>query len=295
MHGFVYIFSNSSMPGLLKIGMTERTPEVRAHEMGMHEGLPTPMIIEYFAFIEGSARDYERLAHQALRDVHHGKEWFKCEVSQAVLETRRALGDVIKYDRVFNNGLPSFADTRKIFDDESKVRQAKIDEDKKVELEKERRIERRQIAFNALEKELLRLSPIAQAAYTKGAVGRFVSEVIGDIGDTFLDPPTIWRNLGGYSTKRSAASLRRDAKDAERVKNLSLLELEAMLQYEYLFKLLKSKGRQVKAWHGGMEVLLQGLSSPFNLEHQEYRSRIGKDLALSKIRDSFAEHVQHIF
>ena len=30
--GYIYCFSNQSMPGILKIGMTERTPEIRLNE-----------------------------------------------------------------------------------------------------------------------------------------------------------------------------------------------------------------------------------------------------------------------
>ena len=31
-HGYLYCFSNQSMPGILKVGMTERTPEIRLNE-----------------------------------------------------------------------------------------------------------------------------------------------------------------------------------------------------------------------------------------------------------------------
>ncbi len=32
MSGYIYCFSNPSMPGILKVGMTERTPEIRLFE-----------------------------------------------------------------------------------------------------------------------------------------------------------------------------------------------------------------------------------------------------------------------
>jgi len=44
--GWVYCMSNPSIPGLLKVGMTERTPEIRAREL-FTTGVPTPFKIEF--------------------------------------------------------------------------------------------------------------------------------------------------------------------------------------------------------------------------------------------------------
>jgi hypothetical protein len=46
--GYIYCFSNPSMPGLLKIGMTERTPEIRLKEANApNTWMPTPFKIEF--------------------------------------------------------------------------------------------------------------------------------------------------------------------------------------------------------------------------------------------------------
>jgi hypothetical protein len=46
--GYIYCFSNPSMPGLLKIGMTERTPEIRLKEANVRNTfMPTPFKIEF--------------------------------------------------------------------------------------------------------------------------------------------------------------------------------------------------------------------------------------------------------
>ena len=47
--GYVYCFSNQSMPGILKVGMTERTPEIRLNEANSSDTWrpPTPYIIEF--------------------------------------------------------------------------------------------------------------------------------------------------------------------------------------------------------------------------------------------------------
>ncbi len=45
--GYVYCMSNPSMPGLLKIGMTERTPDIRLGEANMsNTWIPTPFELE---------------------------------------------------------------------------------------------------------------------------------------------------------------------------------------------------------------------------------------------------------
>ena len=47
--GYLYCFSNSSMPGILKIGMTERTPDIRLSEANSSNTWkpPTPYKIEF--------------------------------------------------------------------------------------------------------------------------------------------------------------------------------------------------------------------------------------------------------
>lgn len=45
--GYVYILSNPSMPGLVKIGRTTRSVEQRANEL-WQTGVPTPFVIDHF-------------------------------------------------------------------------------------------------------------------------------------------------------------------------------------------------------------------------------------------------------
>lgn len=45
--GFIYVLANSSMPGLVKVGKTTRTPSERAGELAGVTGLPTPFIVVY--------------------------------------------------------------------------------------------------------------------------------------------------------------------------------------------------------------------------------------------------------
>lgn len=83
MKGFVYVLSNVSMPGLIKVGMTTKVPEGRAKELSSATASPTPFVIEYYAMFDDMEKA-ERLAHQKLNHYHHGKEFFKATPSQAV-------------------------------------------------------------------------------------------------------------------------------------------------------------------------------------------------------------------
>jgi len=44
--GYLYCFSNQSMPGILKVGMTERTPEIRLNEANSSDTWKPPMPYE---------------------------------------------------------------------------------------------------------------------------------------------------------------------------------------------------------------------------------------------------------
>ena len=43
--GWVYVLTNPAMPGLVKIGLTSRNPQVRAAELTQATGVPAPFVI----------------------------------------------------------------------------------------------------------------------------------------------------------------------------------------------------------------------------------------------------------
>ena len=65
--GYIYCFANPSMPGILKVGMTERTPEARLSEANASDTWrpPTPYKIE-FAKKVSNASQKEKTLHTLL-------------------------------------------------------------------------------------------------------------------------------------------------------------------------------------------------------------------------------------
>jgi hypothetical protein len=82
MCGFLYVLSNKSMPGLLKIGYTTRSIEERIRELNS-TGVPKSFELEFFCEVNQSAK-FERLIHKTLEQYGYGKEFFECSINQAV-------------------------------------------------------------------------------------------------------------------------------------------------------------------------------------------------------------------
>ena len=82
--GFVYVMTNASMPGIVKIGKTERLPAVRAREL-FTTGVPVPFKVE-FAIFSTDACQLELAVHDELEDfqVSRIREFFRLESSEAI-------------------------------------------------------------------------------------------------------------------------------------------------------------------------------------------------------------------
>jgi hypothetical protein len=91
--GFVYVLSNRSMPGMVKIGKTTRDPRTRAGEL-FASGVPTPFIIE--ATIETpNINETELTVHRLLgaNRVNKKREFFHVSVAEAVNALRQAVDE----------------------------------------------------------------------------------------------------------------------------------------------------------------------------------------------------------
>lgn len=81
--GYVYILSNPSMPGLVKIGRTIRSVDGRASEL-YQTGVPTPFVVEHFV-LSPNCVELEGDIHGMMPDlrVGVGREFFRCDAQQA--------------------------------------------------------------------------------------------------------------------------------------------------------------------------------------------------------------------
>lgn len=76
-HGFVYVLSNPSMPGIFKIGMTERSPHLRACELSAATGVAAAFEVLCYAEF-AHAYEMEREIHEVLQPFRYSpsREFF---------------------------------------------------------------------------------------------------------------------------------------------------------------------------------------------------------------------------
>jgi DNA segregation ATPase FtsK/SpoIIIE-like protein len=85
MSEFIYVLENSSMPGLVKIGRTERSVSERVNELSSHTGVPTGFVVVKEYTVANSV-EAERIIHVRLSDyrVADNREFFKMEAEDAM-------------------------------------------------------------------------------------------------------------------------------------------------------------------------------------------------------------------
>jgi hypothetical protein len=100
MRGWVYILSNESLPGMVKVGYTSKDPEGRAKELSGDTGVPTPFVVEYEILIEDAHR-CEQNIHQFLTDkrVNERREFFRCSLNDAIEAVRFVAGDKLEFEK----------------------------------------------------------------------------------------------------------------------------------------------------------------------------------------------------
>jgi hypothetical protein len=89
---YVYVLGNESMPGIVKIGYTDKDPKNRALEISSATGVPTPFkVLKEYAFATLSkAQKEERRLHLIFEKhrVNTNREFFRLSVEQLDKEIR---------------------------------------------------------------------------------------------------------------------------------------------------------------------------------------------------------------
>jgi T5orf172 domain len=83
--GFLYVLTNPFMPGVVKIGQTERHQELRAAELSYHKGVPHAFTVAFY--VEVTKRfSAENVVHAALSGdrVSADREFFKLSLGEAI-------------------------------------------------------------------------------------------------------------------------------------------------------------------------------------------------------------------
>jgi len=93
---WVYILSNPTQPGLLKIGYTKKPPEERAKQISSATGVALPYIVEW-AYQCFNGEMVEREVHHKLKAqrVNSSKEFFQISLEEAK-ETINLIGNKFK-------------------------------------------------------------------------------------------------------------------------------------------------------------------------------------------------------
>lgn len=83
-YGFIYCLTNRYMPGICKIGFTDRSPSQRCKELSASTSAPEWFTIEFYVEVEGAAQ-IEREIHAAFHEVriNSGREFFSCTPAEA--------------------------------------------------------------------------------------------------------------------------------------------------------------------------------------------------------------------
>jgi len=81
--GYIYVLSNPAFPHLVKIGQTQRTPELRCKQLSERTGVPDDFKIEFSQKVSDCIV-VEQKIHEQLQEFHHNKEFFNVSVAQAI-------------------------------------------------------------------------------------------------------------------------------------------------------------------------------------------------------------------
>ncbi|MDR0769630.1 MAG: GIY-YIG nuclease family protein [Burkholderiales bacterium] len=98
MKGWIYVIADEAKPGMVKIGISVKVPELRAKELD-DTASPLPHKVEYAALVDDHAK-IEKKAHTHFKSAgkHIGKEWFRCSAGEAVAVIKSIVGLNVYYE-----------------------------------------------------------------------------------------------------------------------------------------------------------------------------------------------------
>jgi len=81
--GFVYVLGNDCMPGIYKIGMTEKAPQERLEQLSSATAVPEPFWMAFFAQVRNAPK-VERALHDTFwkERVNNSREFFRVSLAE---------------------------------------------------------------------------------------------------------------------------------------------------------------------------------------------------------------------
>lgn len=94
-YGFVYALHSSAMPGVYKIGATERSPHQRAEELSRGTGVPVEYDVAFYAEVENPFT-WEKHVHGILAEYRltHAREFFRVPLIR-IIDAIRGDGEAL--------------------------------------------------------------------------------------------------------------------------------------------------------------------------------------------------------
>lgn len=118
--GYIYVMMNPSMQGVIKIGLTRRTPEERLEELSKATGVPTPFILVYKEYFSDCVKA-EKIIHSLLEDrgqkVSSNREFFNTDIPSAI----KLIQEVKESDLVASNTQDYIENDSFLFDDDKSL------------------------------------------------------------------------------------------------------------------------------------------------------------------------------
>jgi hypothetical protein len=96
--GWIYIFTNQSLNGLIKIGFSAKDPFLRVKEQDQ-SGLPYAHNLVYEALVYG-AQQIEQAVHMSLANKKENKEWFRCTIYEGINKIREITKNKLLFEKV---------------------------------------------------------------------------------------------------------------------------------------------------------------------------------------------------
>lgn len=103
--GWVYIISNPSMPGIIKVGYSTNHPRARAKELKT-TGIPTAYKV-IFSVVVDNPYELEQKVHNHLRKYRKGGEWFTCSSAVAAAAIKELYSGAYHNDVDYKNINPA--------------------------------------------------------------------------------------------------------------------------------------------------------------------------------------------